>query len=610
MSIETLKLEIVRPGPLHGQLVSRLTNYVSLCDGVEADTIRFPFDHYLLKEDLKALRYFVGGADARVPNELRASAVERLSQALSEVLGGMRGFQTRLAEMASKTELAHLRLVLGGGELSLVPFELATLPPGWRAAGGKMSLDAAPPIVVTRELRDSSRIPLNWNRRPRVLFCTASPDGYARVPARAHLLSILRALRPWIDGGRERGKPLEPHDVVTVLENASLDSIRAATSRAEYTHVHILCHGCLLPGPNERYGLALAHPRDPRIAEPVDASMLAGALWDRTEKREPPTMVMLASCDSGNQNTVEAPGSSLAHELHRKGVPWVVASQMPLTFQGSATLARVFYEGIMAGLDPRYVLSCVRRELVRQQDSHDWASVVAYVAIPADFDRQVRRFRIKQLHRCIDSAFERARNADPDTDGRAADARAREFARIDELLEKWQRAVEADESGFESSEYFGMKGAVAKQKAELGQHSDRLLREALNHYKQAMERNMGSHWVVVQYLSLRSLLKPDDRSEDWLFALADLTAKRDLGDPAERKWALGSLIELAILKGDQDAAKKWAEDLAAITKPGDFELFSTRRQLNRYVKGLLRNASGRIVQLAAEALAILANDKG
>lgn len=607
VSIETLKLEIVRPGPLHGQLLSRLTNYVVLCDGVEADTIRLPFDHYQIKADLDALRYFVGGANERVPNQLRTSALARMSRALSEVLAGMPGFQTRLAEIASKATFTHLRLVLGGGELSLVPFELSTLPAGWRGAGANLSLNSAPPIVVTRELRDSGRIPLTWDRRPRVLFCTASPNGYARVPARAHLLAILRALRPWIAGGRERGMHLQPKDVVTVLADASLDSIRAATRQVSYTHVHFICHGCQLPGSEERYGLALVNPYDSQAAELVDASMLANALWDGAGKREPPTMVMLASCDSANQSTVEAPGSSLAHELHRKGVPWVVASQMPLTFRGSATLSRVFYEGIMAGLDPRHVLYQARRELSRQRDSHDWASVAAYATIPPDFDRQVKRFRIKQLHRFIDSAFERARQS-------AANA-AEELACVDSLFEEWKCEVEADVGGTESSEYLGMKGAVAKQKAELAKPKDmdRWLLEALGYYEQAMERDMGNHWVVVQYLSLRSLLKrsnPDDRSDKWLFELAERTARRELEDPNKRKWAIGSLLELAILRDDGRAAQRtvreWAQDLVKITQPGDFEILSTRRQLLRYVDGPFRSkASRQVTTHARSALQIL-----
>jgi hypothetical protein len=610
---EVLKLEITRPGPLYGQLLSRLTDYLALCDGAEADTVRLTFDHYEVKADLAALRYYLGSSgDSRVPNQLRADAVERLSRRISEMLAQMDAFQTRLGEAGSKSDLVHLRLVLGGSELSLIPFELSTVPSGWRGAGDKLTLQSRAPTVITRELRDSSRIPLAWNRQPRILFCTASPAGFAPPPVEAHLLAITAALRPWVEGGRKGRRPLKIEDVVTVLTDASLAAIEAATSQHEYTHVHLLCHGCPLPNGKERTGIALAQPRAPGALAPVGATGLAGALMRKSCGKQAPTMVVLATCDSANQAGVEAPGASLGYELHQAGVPWVIASQMPLTYRGSAILASTLYHGLFAGKDPRCVLQDVRIQLERQLDSHDWASVVAYASFPADHLAQFRAFRIKQLRRLIDSAFERTRE-DP-----SATHRNEEFALIDRHLSSWKAAM-AKRHGRndpEWSEYFGMQGAIAKQKAEFESpvQAKRLLSEAANRYREAAQAQLGNHWVVVQYLSLCRLLGMTAPA-GW-FELAERSAALDWENPEQeeasvRIWAAGSLMELAILNESSDQAfgrthVDWAGEVAALAEPGSFEVFSTRRQLQRYTEKAFKDlANETIRKRAAEALARL-----
>ena len=597
-NIEGIKLELVRPGPRYGQLLSRLTDYVALCDGAEADTVRLPFDHYEIQADLASLQYFVGSENGgRIPNDLRADAVERLGHRIADTFAQMCGFQTRLAEAGGAAELTHLRLVLGGGELSLIPFEISWVPPGWRGAGGKLSLQSRAPIVVTRELRDSVRIPLDWNRRPRVLFCTACPKGFAPPPAKAHLLAIVGALKPWIDEGREGRRKLKIGDVVTVLEDASLCRIQEETERREYTHVHLLCHGCALPQSGERMGLALAKPRRPEELDPVNAAGLANALWSKARTSKPPTMVVLASCDSANQMTVESPGASVAYELHQAGVPWVVASQMPLTFQGSATLTRTFYEGILAGIDPRCVLYEVRDKLARDHEAHDWASMVAYSAFPHDFDSQVLSFRIRQLRRFIDSAFERMR-LNPSS--RDSESRC-----IDDYFAQWGRVMPQRKGRNDPawSEYFGMKGAICKQKAEFqeGEKAILLLEEAADSYLDAGKTQPGNHWVVVQYLSLSLLLKR--KVDSGLFQIAERSAILDWeeGAPDDRAWAAGSLMEIAILSQTDDKAMgkthiEWAEELVRLTKPGSFVRFSTRRQLDRYIDGQFKDRASEEVR--------------
>src|SRR5262249_33155969 len=74
--------------------------------------------------------------------------------------------------------------------------------------------------------------------------------------------------------------------------------------------------------------------------------------------------------------------------------PWVIASQFPLTVDGSVVLADDLYCHLFRGEDPRRSLQCLRSHLAaRFADRHDWASLVIYASMPSEFDRQVETFR-------------------------------------------------------------------------------------------------------------------------------------------------------------------------------------------------------------------------
>jgi hypothetical protein len=62
----------------------------------------------------------------------------------------------------------------------------------------------------------------------------------------------------------------------------------------------------------------------------------------------------------------------------------VVASQFPLTKDGSVTVASILYQGLLCGDNPWVLLHQLRSELHSRygNDSHDWASLVVYEALP------------------------------------------------------------------------------------------------------------------------------------------------------------------------------------------------------------------------------------
>jgi len=138
-----------------------------------------------------------------------------------------------------------------------------------------------------------------------------------------------------------------------------------------------------------------------------------------------------------------------------------------------------------------------------------------------------------------------------------------------------------------------------------------LLERARRFYDEAFGLDPGSHWAAVQYISLSVVLRgagrlpPGDESPSRdlgkLWALSEVQSLRDLsGDNLERRaWALGNLIELYLLApvipavavshpqmtllnwGEQ--AVHYAKQLVDMADPGAFEVFSTRRQILRYL---------------------------
>jgi hypothetical protein len=198
-----------------------------------------------------------------------------------------------------------------------------------------------------------------------------------------------------------------------VLPDATLSAIADACSRQQFTHVHLLAHGAPLPTPlgQTQYGLALMSPGSSREAfDVVSGRRLEEALCPRTGERRPPTVVSLATCESGRVGTAILPGGSLAHDLNLAGVPLVVGSQFPLTFVGSAVLVDRLYAGLMRGEDPRTLLHDLRRDLqLKCPHTHDWASLVAYATLPPGLDSTLRRVGRKRTGMALDVALARVR---------------------------------------------------------------------------------------------------------------------------------------------------------------------------------------------------------
>jgi hypothetical protein len=280
-------------------------------------------------------------------------------------------------------------------------------------------------------------------------------------------------------------------------------------------------------------------------------------------------------------------------------------------------------------------------------DTHDWASITAYSSLPPNFERQLAVVQIQRARRSIDVALDLAdevvarvergdrrsrRQMTPSQGGSTAPAvsenemgaamqRVRESrARLARLLDRLpsQRArifallASADkrEAALEYETLKRLSSTVAE--AALNERVWPPLERARKFYDEAFGLDAAGHWGVVQYISLSAVMRHAGRltqSADAadgeigkLWGLAEIQSLRDLSsvDYARHAWALGNLIELYLLapvleevKGPQEhvapppewgaLAARYAKELAKMVRPGTFEVFSTRRQIVRYL---------------------------
>jgi hypothetical protein len=140
-------------------------------------------------------------------------------------------------------------------------------------------------------------------------------------------------------------------------------------------------------------GFDICADGNPTEKNVVNGKRLAQALQSQGDdgtSRSCPMVVTLTTCDTGNAGSVLLPGGSVAHELHTAGIPWVLASQFPLTINGSIPMIEVLYPGLLRGDDPRQVVYETRQRLhMGNQQDHDWASLIVYASVPRDFDQQI-----------------------------------------------------------------------------------------------------------------------------------------------------------------------------------------------------------------------------
>lgn len=628
----SVKLEFLRPGPPHNQLLSPLTQYMALCGEGSPVTFSLNFEHYQFLRRLERLRYITadGSGGVAVPNRIREATVAEVGNDVGRIFAKV---NTLLAEecrvmgdaaagsQADDAQFVHLRLVLSSSELALIPFEMAVAPQAYPGEGHEWTLQHHLPIVPTREIRRTRPASVRWDRElePKILFISAAPQGL-EVPLASHVQALREALDPWIQWPTARGQKTEDaqsdqtgqsqsrlpfvKERLRVLPNASISDIYNLCAREQFTHVHILAHGAHLEvGGEKRYGLALCKQGNRNCMQVVSGKRLAKALLAEGEdgtRRSQPLMVTLATCDSGNPGSVLVPGGSIAHDLHTVGIPWVLASQLPLTKAGSVRMTKILYQRILRGDDPRKVLYEIRRQLyMNAERDHDWASIVAYAVTPIEFDDHVAAFFERQTRHAITVALH---HADHSVDDELESA----LNTAKDLLDLLQSRLPVgnDHKVRERwAQCYGMYGSTWKRIGLLHYRQKRpkqgreSLEKSLTWYGKAVGQwateERLHHWVSTQALSLKAVLDKAPDPENWV--IAGKLAKRDLekSHGSSKAWAHGTMAELLLLatyhipeRKIPNIKKQVQEHCSAIVQlmgEDSFEAYSTRRQFQRYI---------------------------
>lgn len=630
-----VKLELLRPGPTHNQLLSRLTPYLALCGDGSPITFRIDLDHRDILNRLERLRYL------SVQNQVREATVGEVGKEVAEILSKIPALLAEVSRAcreasqqttdSAEPQYVHLNLVLGGAELSLIPFEIAFSPQSFPGEGLEFCLQLDLPVVLTRETRRNRRALTPWDsaREPKVLIVVADPQNFG-VPLVEHVTALRAAIEPWIDWPR-RGKnnpsPVTEEERlefvkkrIGVISNASLEEIRKRCAQEKFTHVHILAHGGEYEVAGETlYGIVLCADGNPAEKNIVDGKRLAQALQAQADDgatRSSPLVVTLATCDSGHEGSVLLPGGSVAHDLHFAGIPWVFASQFPLTKSGSIRMIEALYPGLLRGDDPRQVLYEARRRLyMGNQRDHDWASLVVYASLPLDFEKQVVTFFENRSLAAIETAMSRADDL--------ADISFQANRELDQILKQVQKVLDVwclrlpGKDRKEPSDCtrrahcYGMHGSVFKRIALLRyrqqqpKEGNETLEKSLFYYRKAMEEESSLMekfpWVATQALSLVAVLH--ELPELSTFELTRGIAMRNLQHPSveEQAWAHGTLAELEMI-GVYHKLETGAEapspltiesinqsvvghcrEIVKLMGSKSFHVESTRRQFQRYL---------------------------
>ena len=521
--------------------------------------------------------------------------------------------------------MIRLRITLSASELALLPFELSKVPTTRDGESEAwLALQTKPPVCITRHVRTVSSDGIQWPTKARILFI-AGPTG--DIPFDAHRHVLESAIAPFRYPNRD--DPTEGVDArhthygerLTIIESASLDDVVTACRLAPYTHVHVLAHGAVDASSKGRpFGLKLRGRK--QGVDVVSGERFASALSRVDGARiHRPSVVSVASCDSGLVASVvePAPGASFAHTLHQSGIPLVVASQFPLTKDGSVTVASILYQGLLCGDNPWVLLHQLRSELHSRygNDSHDWASLVVYEALPPDILEQLEAVRYSQGKLRLDAALERVDLAVsasikngrpvPEVDHLEADVRSATAALPqDGTYEMECRGLEASAMKRLAQAAYLQAKSSDKPEALIGRSCDRL-EDALVSYNRAgaiFLRNDASaaqrvatlHWVLVQELSVRAVLREQIEQPLWGAAFLAATSYLDHPSREERAWAHASLAELWLLRlatsgladdehsGPSVKVLEHVQHVAQLYPNEDsFPIRSTRKQLRRYL---------------------------
>jgi hypothetical protein len=230
-------------------------------------------------------------------------------------------------------------------ELYLLPWEVIQVGSGGAYLSDYASAQVryAIPGLGPREVQEPPP-------RPGVLFAWSSAGG--SVPHDEQAAAIRSAAEA---GGAA-------FDELAEVDERSL---QAALDAGAPSVLHLLCHG--LPGPE-------GEPSRLRWGASDSPSEVTGPRLARMLRSHAPSirLVVLSACGSGDGRGDPLFLTSFAQELHRSGIPGVVASRYPLSARGSTVMTRALYDQMLReAWSLERALRHTRQTLFRVDDAGD-----------------------------------------------------------------------------------------------------------------------------------------------------------------------------------------------------------------------------------------------
>ena len=277
-----------------------------------------------------------------------------------KAMGGWAAYEEALLDAEKRGWPIGLHFRFNALELFSLPWALTLLTGNRRLA----SLNPCP-LSFEWEMAGSS---LRMSEAPgRLLFAWSDvADG---VSEGLHLDEIQRACSEF---DREKD----------VLAHVTLDSLRDKLRQAKeegrpYRVLHFLCHGGPVPGGS--FGLCWDDPHRPGREVRIHGNMLADVLG---AFRDDIQAVVLSACHGGNPGEAGKMLGGVAHDLHQLGIPTVIASQMPMSIDGSIRMTRAFHSALYREkASVRKAFQAAHASL--SVSTLDWASLQLFVVPPA-----------------------------------------------------------------------------------------------------------------------------------------------------------------------------------------------------------------------------------
>ncbi len=581
--MQSIAVEYLRFGDDAG--IARLSEeYLRTVQSGELATVKLGLPQAKLDAAMQRLvyaNYRRGDSDSvrQEAESVLGQLAPRLEQFLPNLPGPVDGEKTQIEIVTQALELAQL------------PFEVLE--------------DRHEHLTITRRIRlPWPRPPVTRDIKPRVLFAWAEPRRMS-VPHERHLALLESFLNDW-------------QGSLDVLQNASLEALRKKirSQKNGYTHIYVLAHGVGQGASSQAFSLDDDPPPSTYLGlekgDKIDRCSPQD-LEDLFDEETPrPSAFVLATCDSGGVDSIQT-GGTLAHALHRAGVPVVVASQFELTKTGSDRLIDVFLKMLVFGEDPRVALRKCRDALRASTNEtyYDRVAVVGYVQLDEGIEAQLTRrkleislARLKAISGAAGEEIGRIQKQDADESAVARwQALLTKFEAVRTVLKSETRKFEEDSylrRQFEE-EALGLLASSLKREAEaawrLSQaledeklkaeslaYSRERLADAATAYRDAAEPSRDRHWVWVQSLALRTVMQGELPEDDADWIVASVVAGDD-----SFIWGLGSRCELQVLAAwldDQEATgqiRLLLDELVDRCPTDDpFPVESTLDQLARY----------------------------